>query len=49
MGMLAAQLAIVVQSGRGKTVLLAKCPTRQAALFILKCQAESFTAAPATS
>jgi len=45
-GMLATQLAIVIQACTGKTVLLAKCLARQAALFILKCQAESFTAAP---
>src|ERR1035441_69701 len=47
--MLAAQLPIVIQTCQGKTALLAKCPARQAALFILKCQAESFTAASATS
>jgi hypothetical protein len=47
--MLVAQLAIVIQTCQGKTVLLAKRPTLQAALFILKCQPKRFTATPATS
>ncbi len=45
-GMPAVQLAIVIQTRRGKAVLLAKCLTRQATLFILKCQAKRLTAAP---
>jgi len=47
--MIAAQLTILIQTCTGKTVVPAKCLTRQTALFILKCQAEGFTATPATT